>query len=83
MKNDNKYDALRQFISENFETTTKMHDRLHRRDIVNIAYNNKFLFSDCKVAKVFKSFNLGDHRSKCNLNRKVRSGYYYIIYKCN
>ena len=46
--------------TENFETTTNMHDRLHSRDIVNIAYNNKFLFSDCKIAAVLKSLNLGN-----------------------
>ena len=83
MKNDNKYEALRQFILENFETTTNIYDRLHSRDIVNIAYNNKFLFSDCKIAEVFKALNLGEHRSKCNINRKFQSGYYYIIYKGN
>ena len=59
MKNDNKYDALRQFILENFEITTNMHDRLHSRDIVHRAYDDNFLFSDCKVAEVFKSLNLG------------------------
>ncbi len=48
---------------------------------MNIAYNNKFLFSDCKIAEVFITLNLGEHRSKCNINRKVQSGYFYIIYK--
>ncbi len=65
----------------NFETTTNIQNRLHSRDIVNIAYNNKFLSSDCKIAEVFKSLNLGEHRNKCNINRKVQSGYCYIIYK--
>ena len=51
MKNDNKYDGLRQFILENFETTTNMHDRLHSRDIVNIAYNNNFYSVTVKMQK--------------------------------
>ena len=81
MKNEIKYEALKQFFLENFETTTNKNDRLHIRDIFNVAYNNKFLFSDCKIAEVFKSLNLGEHRSKCNINRRVQTGYYYLIYK--
>ena len=80
MKKDDKYDALRKFILENFETTSNIHDRLHTRDIINIAYNNKFLFSDCKIAEVFKTMDLGEHRSKCNINKKIQTGYYYLIY---
>ena len=76
-----KYEVLRQFFLKNFETTTNMKDRLHTRDIVNIAQNNKFLFSDGKIAEVFKSLNIGEHRSRCNINRKYQSGYYYVIYK--
>jgi hypothetical protein len=81
MKNENKYDELRQFILENFESTSNMNDRLHTRDIINIAYENKFLFSDCKIAEVFKSLNLGEHRKQCNINKKIQSGYYFLIYK--
>ncbi len=76
-----KYEKLRQFFLENFETTTNMKDRLHTRDIVYVAQNNKFLFSDGKIAEVFKSLNIGEHRSRCNINRKYQSGYYYVIYK--
>ncbi len=70
MKNEQKYDALRKFILENFESTSNINDRLNTRDIVNIAYDNKFTFSDCKIAEVFKSLNLGEHRAKCNINKK-------------
>jgi hypothetical protein len=75
-----KYEELRQFFSNNFETTTNMKDRLHTRDIINIAHDNKFLFSDCKIAEVFKLLNIGEHRSKCNINRKVQTGYYNVVY---
>jgi hypothetical protein len=82
MNNNNKYDALRKFILENFETTTNINDRLHTRDIINTVYDNKFLsFSDGKIAEVFKSMNLGEHRSRCNIKRKVQTGYYFLIYK--
>ena len=81
MKKDEKYEELRNFILENFETTTNIYDRLHTRDIINIAQDNKFLFSDCKIAEVFKSMKIGEHRSRCNINKTVQSGYYYVIYK--
>ena len=81
MKNDEKYEGLKQFFSENFETTTNIKDRLHTKDIVNIAYNNKFLFSDVKIAEVFKSMNIGEHRRTCNINKKVQTGYYFVVYK--
>ncbi len=81
MKKEEKYEELRQFFLKNFETTTKINDRLHTRDIINIAYNNKYLFSDCKIAEVFKAMNLGEHRSRFNINRKVQSGYYNVRYK--
>jgi hypothetical protein len=81
MKKDEKYDALRKFILENFETTSNINDRLHTRDIIDIAYNNKYLFSDCKIAEVFKSMNLGEHRKQCNINKKIQTGYYYLIHK--
>jgi hypothetical protein len=82
MNNNNKYDALRQFVLENFETTTNINDRLHTRDIVKIVHDNKLLsYSVCKIAKVFKSMNLGEHRSRCNIKRKVQTGYYFLIHK--
>ena len=49
-----------------------MNDRLHSKDIVNIALDNKFLFSDCKISELFKSMNIGEHRSKCIINRKIQ-----------
>ena len=81
MKNPEKYEELKNFFLENFEVTTNKNDRLHTKDIIIIAYNNKFLFSDCKIAEVFKTLNIGEHRSRCNINRKVQTGYYYVIYK--
>jgi hypothetical protein len=81
MKKPEKYGELRQFILENFETTTNRNDRLHTQDIINIAYNNKFSFSDCKIAEVFKSLHIGEHRSRCTINIKVQTGYYFLIYK--
>ena len=78
MKKTEKYDALRKFILENFETTSNVNDRLHTRDIINIAYDNKFLFSDGKIAEVFKTLNLGEYRKQCNINKKVHTGYYYL-----
>ncbi len=70
MKKEQKYDALRKFILENFESSTNINDRLHTRDIVNIAYENKFTFSDGKIAEVFKQLNLGEHRKQSNINKK-------------
>ena len=81
MKKPEKYEELKNFLLENFEATTNKNDRLHTRDIINIAYNNKFSFSDCKIAEVFKSLNIGEHRSSCTIHRKVQTGYYYVIYK--
>ena len=76
-----KYEPLREFLFINFETTTNRNDRLHTRDIVNIAYDNKMKYSDGKIAEIFKSLGLGEHRSRCNINKKVQSGYYNIRYK--
>ena len=81
MKREEKYEGLRQFFLDNFETTTSIHDRLHTRDIINVAMDNKFLFSDCKIAEVFKSLNIGQHRGKCNIHGKIQTGYYFIIHK--
>ena len=76
-----KYKKLRQFILENFETTTSKKDRLHTQDILNILSNNKLLFSTGKTAQVFKSMNIGQHTSDCRINSVSKSGYYYIAYK--
>ena len=81
MKKEEKYEELRQFFLKNFERTSNINDRLHTRDIINIAYNNKFLFSDCKIAEVFKTMDLGEHRKQCNIKRKVQTGYYFVIHK--
>ena len=67
MKNSEKYEELRQFFLKNFETTTKNKDRLHTRDIINLAQDKKFSFSDCKIAEVFKSMDIGEHRKQCNI----------------
>ena len=79
-KNNHKYDTLKQFFSENFSSTTNKNDRLHTKDIIDIAYRNKFSFSDVKIAEVFKSMNIGEHRRGCTINRKIQSGYYYVVY---
>ena len=81
MDKNKKYDDLRNFILKNFSTTTNMNDRLHTRDIIDILTRNKFLFSDGKMAEIFKSTNIGEHRRSCNISRKVQSGYYYVMYK--
>ena len=74
MRNDTKYDPLRKFILENFERTSNKNDRLHTRDIVNIVYDNKLLsFSDRKIAELFKTLNIGEHRRSCNINRNTQS----------
>ena len=81
MKNSEKYEELRQFFLKNFETTTNIKDRLHTRDIINIAQHNKFLFSDGKSAEVFKLTNIGEHRRSCTINCKIQSGYYNVVQK--
>ena len=82
MKNPEKYEPLKKFLTEHFETTTNKNERLHTRDIVNIVYDNKFMsYSDGKIAEVFKSLNIGEHRKQCIINRKVQTGYYFLIYK--
>ncbi len=61
--------------------TSNIKDRLHTQDIIDIAYNNKFLFIDGKIAEVFKTMNLGEHRKQCNIKKKVQTGCYFLIYK--
>ena len=52
MKNPEKYEPLKKFLTEHFETTTNKNERLHTRDIVNIVYNNKFMsYSDGKLQR--------------------------------
>ena len=80
MEGAKKYDELKKFISENFTVTTNMNDRLHTRDVLVIFNRNKFLFSDSRMAEIFKSMNMGEHRRSCTINREVKSGYYYLKY---
>ena len=80
MESISKYEALKQFILENFSTTTNINDRLHTRDITDIFFKNKFRFSDVKMAEIFKSMHLGEHRRSCTINKEVRSGYYFLVY---
>ncbi len=81
METAHKYEELEKFISENFSTTTNMNDRLHTRYILDIFNRNKFLFSDSRMAEIFKNMNLGEHRRSCTINRVVKSGYYYLKYE--
>ena len=76
-----KYEAMREFIKENFMTTTDKRDRLHTETIINILNNNKYLFSTCKMAQVFKSMNIGKHANSITINHKEKAGYYNIIYR--
>ncbi len=80
MDKENKYKAMKEFILRNFSTTTNINDRLHTQDIMNILSSNKFLFSTAKMAQIFKSLNLGEHRKQCNINKKIQSGYYFLEY---
>ncbi len=76
-----KYQKLREFILENFEATNNHRDRLHTQDIMNILSNNKLLFSTGKTAQVFKSMNIGEHKTNCRINSKTKSGYYFLKFK--
>ena len=76
-----KYQRLREFISENFETTTNKKDRLHTEEIMNILFTKGLLYSTGKTAQVFKSMKIGEHRSNCRINSMAKAGYYYIAYK--
>ena len=80
MERADKYEGLKQFISENFSTTTNINDRLHTKDIIDIFNKNKFLFCDTKMAGIFKSMNLGEHRARCNIKRTAKSGYYFLVF---
>ena len=81
MKNDEKYEELKKFFLENFETTKNIFDRLHTKNIMNIANRNGFLFADCKMAQAFKSLDIGEYKKTCNIFGEVKTGYYFIIYK--
>ncbi len=82
MKKEEKYEDLKQFFLKNFETTANDKDRLHTQDIFKIVMdNNKFYFGNNKMAEIFKNLNIGEHRRNCTINRKVKTGYYYVIYK--
>ena len=80
MDKPDKYKAMKEFILENFSTTSNINDRLHIQDIFNILSNNKHLFSSIKMAQVFKSLNIGEHRSRCNICGEIQTGYYFIKY---
>ena len=80
MERADKYEGLKQFISENFSTTTNINDRLHTKDIIDIFNRNKFLLCDTKMAAIFKSMNLGEHRARCNIKRTVKSEYYFLVF---
>jgi hypothetical protein len=62
-------------------STTSNKDRLQTREIVNIAHYNKFLSSDSEIAEMFITLNIGEHRRSCSINKKIQSGYYYLIYE--
>ena len=82
MKKEEKYEDLKQFFLKNFETTTNIKDRLHTHDIFKIVLDNKkFYFGNNKMAEIFKNLNIGEHRKQCNINKKIKTGYYYVIYK--
>ena len=78
MEGAKKYDELKKFISENFTVTTNMNDRLHTRDVLVIFNRNKFLFSDSRMAEIFKSMNMGEHRRSCTINREVNLSFKFI-----
>ncbi len=82
MKREEKYEDLKQFFLKSFETTADNKDRLHTQDIFKIVLDNdKFYFGNNKIAEIFKSLNIGEHRRSCNINRKIQTGYYCIKYK--
>ena len=76
-----KYEPLKDFLFANFETTTNIKDRLHTQDIVDIVCDNEMKYSGHIIAQVFKSMDLGEHKKRCSINKKIHSGYYYIRYK--
>ena len=76
-----KYMKIRRFILENFETTRNIKDRLHTQDILDILSKKEFQYNNDDMAKIFKSLEIGKHRSSCVINSKNRAGYYFIRYK--
>ena len=73
-----KYEEMRKFSLENFETTK---DRLHTQDILDILSRNGFSFDSGVMGKYFKSMEIGKHRSSCVINSQKKKGYYNIRYK--
>ncbi len=74
-----RYEAMREFILKNFETTNNKWDRLHTEDIIDLLYRKGgFLYSTGKTAQVFKSMNKGEYRSNCYINKKAKAGYIYV-----
>ncbi len=78
-----RYDRMREFIKENFETTSNKWDRLHTEDIIDILHRKGgFLYSTGKTAQVFKSMGIGEYKPNgCSINRKSKAGYIFLIYK--
>ncbi len=78
-----KFEEMREFISNNFSTTTNKKDRLHTEDIIDILYRKGgFSHSTGKTAQVFKCMGIGEYKPNgCCINGKSKAGYYYILYK--
>ena len=52
-----EYLKIRDFIVDNFETTSNIKDRLHTQDILNILSKKEFQYSNDDMAKSFKRFD--------------------------
>jgi hypothetical protein len=73
-----RYDRMREFIKENFETTSNKWDRLHTEDVIDLLYRKGgFLYSTGKTAQVFKSMGIGEHKPKClKISSQAKSNYF-------
>ncbi len=77
-----RYEAMREFILKNFETTNNKWDRLHTEHIIDLLYRKGgFLYSTGKTAHIFKSMNIGEYRSQCSINKKKKAGYIFLKFK--
>ena len=64
-----KFNEMRIFILNNFETTTNKFDRLHTEDIIDLLYRKGgFLYDTSRTAKVFKSMGIGEYKSSCRIH---------------
>ena len=80
--NMDKYEGIKRFILENFETTENKWDRLHTQDIINIMSSNGFRYSTARTAQVIKSMGIGEYKPKvCSINGKTKAGYIYLKFK--